>query len=190
MNTLNLTGYLLAGGRSSRMGTDKALLELDGETLIERGVRTLSAVCADVWILGGTLDLDRFGQVLPDRLPGAGPLGGIVTALEHTATEQNVILAVDMPFLTSDVLQTLRGAAARSGSPAVIAVSAGRPQPLCGVYAKRLLPVLRQELDAGRGKIMSALLAAGHLEEVHFADEKPFRNLNTPEELALARSDL
>lgn len=172
------------------MGTDKALLQFGGDTLVERGVRTLSTVCSNVWILDGPLNLSRFGRVLPDALPGAGPLGGIVTALEHTASERNVILAVDMPFLPSAVLQALLTVAAKSGAAAVIAVSAGQAQPLCGVYLKHLLPGLQGELAAGRGKVMSALLAAGRVEEVHFADPSFFRNLNTQAELASALEDL
>src|SRR5260370_33366300 len=98
-------GFVLAGGRSSRMGQDKALLTLGGEALVKRGVRKLSEVCAEVSISGGTEDLTRFGNVIPDKNPGCGPLGGIVAALARISFEWTLLLTVYAPFVPVSLLK-------------------------------------------------------------------------------------
>ena len=93
------------------MGRDKALLELDEETLVARAVRTLGGVCREVAIAGGDERLAGYGRVIPDERAGCGPLSGIVAALEQTQWEWNVFLAVDMPFVPGRVFEELAGAA-------------------------------------------------------------------------------
>ena len=180
-----VAGFVLAGGKSSRMGRDKALLELDGELLIERALRKLSAVCDEVAIAGGGAELARFGRVVPDLKPGLGPLGGIVAALEQSGWEWNLFLAVDMPFVPVEVLRALV-AAAGGAEMVVLSRAEGYVQPLCGVYSRRALPALRAELEAGRLKVKDAVAAAGAVGYVEFAELDWFRNLNTPEDLRAA----
>ena len=110
-------GFVLAGGRSTRMGQDKALLTLGGEPLVKRAVRKLSMVCAEVAIAGGAENLMQFGRVIPDESSGCGPLAGIVAALEQSSFEWNLFLAVDAPFVPVSVLKALLFMAA--GSPSV-----------------------------------------------------------------------
>jgi molybdopterin-guanine dinucleotide biosynthesis protein A len=166
------------------MGRDKALLELGGVTLIERGMRKLALVCPEVTIVGEDRESGRFGRVIPDAMPGCGPLGGIVAALAQSATRWNLFLAVDVPFVPVAALQALLSAAA--GTVAVIAEANGQPQPLCALYSHDALPMLRSELEAGRWKVMAAIKAAGEVKFVHFEEEDWFRNLNTPAEFAEA----
>ena len=98
-----ITGLVLAGGRSSRMGTNKALLEINGETLLNRAVRLLElSGCKEVFISG-----DYYGQrSVPDRAQ-LGPLAGIAAGLDVCKTEKLLILPVDMPYMTSELLQLL-----------------------------------------------------------------------------------
>jgi molybdopterin-guanine dinucleotide biosynthesis protein A len=96
---MKTAGYVLAGGRSTRMGRDKALLILDGETLVQRALRTLAEVCDEVAIAGGAPHLAQFGRLIPDPIPDSGPLAGIVAALEQSTHEWNLFLAVDVPFV-------------------------------------------------------------------------------------------
>jgi molybdopterin-guanine dinucleotide biosynthesis protein A len=132
-------------------------------------------------IAGGSADLMRFGRVIPDVTPGQGPLGGIVTALEQSAYEWNLVLAVDMPFVPEAALRSLvAGAGGRQ--LVVLADAEGVVQPLCGVYSRRALPALRAELEAGRLKVKDAVAATGAVRYVQFANLAWFRNLNTPEE--------
>lgn len=186
---MEAAGFVLAGGRSSRMGQDKALLALGGETLVERCLRRLGEVCAEVSIAGGSAELARFGRVVPDVSPGCGPLGGIVSALAESRFTWNLFLPVDAPFVPVSCLKALLSAAMDSGTGAVACVE-GRLQPLCGVYPKKMLAVLQQELLAGRWKVARAIEAAGPVEEVDFRDARWFVNLNTPEDFAAAEADL
>lgn len=184
---IKAAGFVLAGGRSSRMGQDKALLKLGGVTLVERCVRKLAAVCDEVAIAGGAAELTRFGHVIPDAVPGCGPLGGIVAALGQSSREWNLFLPVDAPFVPVACLRGLLQAAAECPSAGVIARAEGRLQPLCGVYSRKMLPALRYELAEGRWKVAPALKVAGGVSVINFANVKWFANINTPEEFAEAQ---
>lgn len=168
------------------MGRDKALLVMEGETLVERAIRKLREVCAEVAIAGGSEALTRFGRVVPDAEMGCGPLGGMVAALAESRCEWNVFLPVDVPFVPVSCLRELVSAAAESELGAMARVE-GQVQPLCGVYSKAMLPVLRQELAEGRWKVAQAIAAAGPVGMVDFEDVEWFRNVNTPEEFVAAR---
>jgi molybdopterin-guanine dinucleotide biosynthesis protein A len=190
VNLVHAAGFVLAGGRSSRMGQEKALLTLGGEPLVKRGIRKLKEICAEVAIAGGTEELARFGRVIPDKNPGRGPLGGIVSALEQSSFEWNLFLAVDAPFLPVSALKALLVMASGSPSVCVMARVEGLMQPLCAVYSRRALGVLQEELAAGRWKVTSAIEAAGPVKVMDFEDARWFANLNTPEEFAEAERHL
>jgi len=98
-------GYVLAGGRSSRMGRDKALLELGGRTLTEHAVAKLRRFCADVHVLSAREELARFAPLVPDLHEGCGPLGGIEAALAHSRHKWNLFVPVDVPFLPGEFLR-------------------------------------------------------------------------------------
>jgi molybdopterin-guanine dinucleotide biosynthesis protein A len=97
-------GYVLAGGRSSRMGQDKAMLLLDGRPLVEHAVVKLKRLCAKVSILANTRALESYARIVPDNVSGYGPLGGIEAALRDSEFAWNLILPVDMPFLPTQLL--------------------------------------------------------------------------------------
>lgn len=189
MELVIANGFLLAGGRSSRMGEDKGLLDLDGRTLIEIGLEKLRTVCVQVSLLGNQRELERFGvPVIADAQAECGPLGGIVAGLEASASEWNLFLAVDVPFVPVEVLQMLLKAAKGERALCVMAEAGAQPQPLVALYARAALPVLKQELEAGRLRVMKAIQAAGTVSYLHFSEGDWFRNLNTPEDYAAARS--
>jgi molybdopterin-guanine dinucleotide biosynthesis protein A len=183
----SLTGFVLAGGRSTRMGTDKALLTLGGETLLARALKTLGPVASDVRILGSA---EKFGggrwPVVEDIFPGCGPLGGIHAALSASASELNLMLAVDLPFVPVPLLNFLIGRAKASGAMVTVPRSGGRFQPLCAVYGKSFTGVAEQALRAGQNKIdplfsavRTLIIEQAELEAQGFSPEV-FRNLNTP----------
>lgn len=181
---MEAAGFVLAGGRSSRMGQDKALLEFEGETLVERALRKMRAVCAEVALAGGGEGLERFGRVIPDGQRGCGPLGGIVSALEQSGFEWNLFLAVDVPFVPVAVLEGLLKRASGFDCVCVMAEADGQVQPLCAAYARRSVSKLREELDAGRWKVTAAIAAAGRVDRMQFSEESWFRNVNTPDEFS------
>jgi len=164
---------------------DKALLELGGETLVERGLLKLREVCPEVAIAGGAPELGPFGRVIADTRPGCGPLAGIVAALEQSEFEWNLFLAVDMAFVPARALHALLSAV---GGPelVVVAQAEGQVHPLCGVYSRGALGALRTELEAGRLKVKDAIAATGAYSYLPFDEEKWFRNLNTPEDFSEA----
>ncbi len=187
MSTLPLAGFVLAGGRSSRMGQDKALLLLDGATLVERALEKMKTVCASVAIAGGGEALASFGRVVPDSVPGCGPLGGIVAALESTEFEWSLFLPVDVPLLTVDFLREFGRRCLASSAIAVMPQIGGRAEPICAGYSRRALPGLRQALEAGRFKVTAAAAASGLVDYVEIVDAAGmFVNVNTPEEFAEA----
>jgi molybdopterin-guanine dinucleotide biosynthesis protein A len=181
-------GFILAGGQGTRMGADKAFLTVGGCTLLERAIRVLRPVC-DVAIVGDPAKFSAYGTVIADLYPGCGPLAGIHAALMHSSAELNLVLAVDMPLVSSDLLAFLFAAAERTGALVTIPHSARGFQPLCAVYRRPFATAAEQALKAGKNKI-DALFAAIPVrviegEELASAgfSEQVFVNLNTPEDL-------
>ncbi len=172
------------------MGTEKALLKLDGETLADRALRKLRQVCAEVAIAGARGEILRLAQhsvrVISDLLPECGPLGGIVSALEHTAFEWNLFLAVDVPFVPVEALVALLEEHAGGAQSIIIPEVDGQLHPLCGVYARSALPALRAELKAGHYKVVNAIRKTGSWRAVPWQNPGWVHNLNTPHDLRSA----
>jgi len=185
-----VAGFVLAGGRSSRMGKEKALLALDGETLLARGLRQLGEVCAEVAIAGGTAELSRFGRLVSDEQTGQGPLSGILAALRSSACEWNLFCPVDVPFVPRCAWERMIAVAAdelHASADAILARVCGQVQPLCGLYRRRLEPELRTQLNHGERKVTRAVTDSGTVVWVDFDEQGQaawFRNLNTPEDYA------
>jgi molybdenum cofactor guanylyltransferase len=106
----HIAGFILAGGRSSRMGRDKAMLEIDGVTMMDRAIDLLRRVGIEPAVVGSFDESSlRVGvPVIPDDWPGAGPLGGIATALRYSQTPWNLVIACDTPYLTTEWLEFLK----------------------------------------------------------------------------------
>ena len=183
--SVSRAGFVLAGGKSSRMGRDKALLPFGGGALAGHMAATVAAAAGSVTLIGDPQKYGHLGYaVLPDRRPGAGPVGGIETVLSCTAADWNLVLACDMPAISAEFLRGLLDAAERLNADVLVpAGPSGRLEPLSAVYHRRCLATLRRALEAGVRKATDAL--AG-LEVARFAvdDAACFENLNTPEEWA------
>jgi molybdopterin-guanine dinucleotide biosynthesis protein A len=187
------TGFVLAGGKSSRMGTNKALLPLDGATLVERTRDLLAKVCEKVAILGAPELYGHLGDCYPDLYTDCGPLAGIHVALLNSQTNLNLVTAVDTPFLGEEFLEYLLQRAASCSAVVTVPEIAGYVQPLCAVYSRDFLPVAEAALKTGRFKIVPlfaevrAQVLTGN-ELGRFALESGmFDNLNTPEDYENAR---
>jgi molybdenum cofactor guanylyltransferase len=176
---------VLTGGKSSRMGRDKALLPFRGGALAAHVAATVAAAAGSVTLIGDPRKYGHLGYpVLPDRTPGAGPVGGIESALSYTDADWNLVLACDMPAVSGAFLRGLLDAAERAGADALVpAGRSGRLEPLSAVYHRRCLATLRSALEAGIRKVTEAL--AG-LEVARWTvdDAACFENLNTPKEWA------
>jgi molybdopterin-guanine dinucleotide biosynthesis protein A len=185
---VEVTGFAVAGGRSQRMGSDKALLPWAGTTLLEHTLARLREVCAEVCILSGAqIRYSSYGApVHPDRVPEAGPLGGIHAGLLNLGVPVGLFLGVDMPLVPSPLLRALVGAA--GGFDAVVPVVGGRPEPLCAVYRGNCLAPVQRRLEAGERKMTSfwadvRVRTMAEDELAIFGDPVVmFRNLNTTED--------
>jgi molybdopterin-guanine dinucleotide biosynthesis protein A len=170
---LPVSGYVLAGGGSSRMGTDKAPMRLGGKPLIEHAVAKLRSICADVYVLGSDPQLASYAPVVPDLHPGCGPVGGIEAALAHTRRDWILILPVDVPFLPSAMLQSLAAEALSLSQTCRLAMfaAAGRPQPAICLLQKVILPHVSAAIERGQLKLMQVLEEAGSaIAEEHKSD--------------------
>jgi molybdopterin-guanine dinucleotide biosynthesis protein A len=189
-----VTAFVLAGGRSSRMGEDKAFLELDGKTLLARMLELASSVAPEVSVVGQKEKFAAYGPVVEDLFPDRGPLAGIHAALGASQTELNLVLAVDMPFLTTSLLQHLLDVARASGSVVTVPRVSGRLQTLCAVYRREFAAWAEDSLGAGRNKIdpLFALVPSRIVEEEELAaldfPARMFDNLNTRQDWERARN--
>ncbi|MGC2196472.1 MAG: molybdenum cofactor guanylyltransferase [Terriglobales bacterium] len=187
-----LSAFVLAGGQSTRMGTDKALVEFEGMTLLARALALLSTVTTDVRILGAREKFDQHGAVLEDEFPNHGPLGGIHAGLRASAADINLILAVDMPFIDGRFLKYLADEARKCNAIVTVPRAAGGWQPLCAVYRRPFADLAESALRQGKNKI-DPLFRQIELRVVEETEMKQqgfsssmFRNLNTPGELTEA----
>jgi molybdopterin-guanine dinucleotide biosynthesis protein A len=188
-----LTGAILAGGFSRRLGQDKAALRLGGTALALRVDAALAPLAPTRWLVTNH-PLDHLVLGLPlvtDLRPFQGPAGGLLTALFYARTPWVLVAAVDNPFLAPALLAELAARAARTSRPAVVCRSPRGLEPFPGVYAVRLLPALRDYLQTDRSlsrfleRCRPLILSES---EVHALDptSRSFFNLNTPGDLAQA----
>ncbi len=172
-------GAVLAGGTSDRMGRSKGSLRIDGVTFLERAVVTLERVCGEVVVCGGQDPVPGI-PILPDVIVGSGPLGGMASALDHADGRPVFILAVDFPLVTVETVRRVIGRGPMQGQARIGRVD-GRIQPVCGVYAGDLAPVVRQRLESGDRSMMAFLRRVPHLTLVDVTDGS-LRNVNTPDD--------
>ncbi len=195
----DLSAFVLAGGKSSRMGSDKAFLELNGSTLLARTLRLAKAVTKNLSIVGAREKFESSERelqvpVIEDIYREQGPLAGIHAALRGTRTELNLVISVDMPFLESRFLEFLVTQARSCDAIVTVPRANGSFQPLCAVYRPQFREVAQRALDQGSNKI-GALFSASEvsvriIEEDEIRklafDPAMFHNLNTPEDLRRA----
>lgn len=187
-----------AGGKSSRMGANKAFVDLFGQPIIEHILARVASLGQSETILitnkpaeYAHLGLPMYGDVLPDK----GSLGGIYTALHHSANDYALVIACDMPFLNPDLLRYMVGLIAAADGPYDVIVPRveGYPEGLHAIYRKTCLPFIRERLEADRLKIIGFYDAVRvrYLDEPEYLPLDPrklsFLNINTPEELAAAQ---
>jgi molybdopterin-guanine dinucleotide biosynthesis protein A len=183
-------GFVLAGGKSSRMGADKAFLELGGKTLLDIARGLLAGVCERVAIVG---DRARFGpDAIEDIFPDSGPLGGIHAALSATKSDLNLVVAVDTPFLEPKFLRWMMHRAATTHSIVTVPRLGSGFQPLCAVYRRSFKGFAEAALKNGNfkidplyAKVRTCPITDTELNQLAF-DSRMFDNLNTRAEFERA----
>jgi molybdopterin-guanine dinucleotide biosynthesis protein A len=188
-----VAAFILAGGKSSRMGADKAFVILNGRTLLQRALDVACSVTPNVRIVGPADKFAPFGPVVEDIFPGCGPLAGIHAALRATDTGLSFILAVDLPFVPPALIRFLIGKAQDSTCSITLPRVDRRWQPLCAAYRRSFADLAEHSLRDSRYRIDRLFAETGvqiieedELQASGFSTQL-FRNLNTPEELAEAR---
>lgn len=181
-------GYVLAGGKSIRMGRDKALLRLDGVPLVVHAARLVQAATGTATVVGSPEKYRSLGYpVVADSYSGAGPLAGIHAALSNTGVDWNLVVACDLPALSCELLCTLSQRAfelesAGSSHYAVVPLDAkGRLQPLCAFYHRRILAQLEAVLRRGNLKVKD-FLGTIPVSTFPMLEQSVLRNVNTPGE--------
>jgi molybdopterin-guanine dinucleotide biosynthesis protein A len=130
---MNVTGIILSGGKSSRMGQDKGLMELKGKPMIQYVIDQLSPVCRQILIGANHGEYKKFGYpVVQDIIKDIGPAGGIISCLRHSLHHKNMVLACDLPFISSEFL--IRLLELSSNYDITVPDTGHSIQPLCGIY--------------------------------------------------------
>lgn len=179
---------IFAGGKSSRMGEDKALLPFGKySTLAEFQHAKLSTLFDKVYISAKENKFNFDCMVVKDNYKENSPLVGLISIFETLDVEEVFILSVDAPFVDRNTIKKLL-AHNESALDAIIAQSPSGVQPLCGLYKKSILPLAYVQLKKGNHRLVD-LLHLAHTLFVHFDEDRPFMNLNHPEEYKKALKD-
>ena len=207
---MSLFGFVQAGGGSTRFGADKALVQFEGKTLLARTVELVASVCGETKIVA---PLGKYGDatvpILADQWPGQGPLGGILTALQHINERLGVsaraqtgdrgigshalILSCDMPFLTREWLVNLCDRAAKSSAQVIVPQSENGLEPLCACWRTDAAATIQAAFDGGVRKVTEAMkrVPMEVLDESSWkrfdTDGRLFWNMNTPVDYEEAR---
>ncbi|MCC7343826.1 MAG: molybdenum cofactor guanylyltransferase [Deltaproteobacteria bacterium] len=177
-----VTGVLLAGGRSRRFGRNKALAEFQDQRLIERVLDALRVVFPKILVATNTPEEYEFlaAELLRDEAPYLGPLGGILSALQKIATPYAFVAACDMPLLSPEAIRGV--VAAGLGHAAAVPFHPGGREYLMALYARSLIPQIRASLERGVFAMREFCAGVGDLRWVPIAGESA-ANVNTPEDL-------
>lgn len=186
-------GIILAGGKSSRMGTNKALLEIDNKSVIEHIAHELKQCTNEVVIIANDTATYSFLNLrqISDRYVNKGPLGGLETALHHIDADTFFIAACDMPFINRQVYENLLDQL--NNYDAVVPIYQKRQHPLAGIYKRSVLPNIQAQLTAGDYRVRGFFKDIKMKYVDHFSNipdhivERHFYNMNNPEEYEAAK---
>ena len=184
---MSITGILLAGGKSSRMGTEKGEVILLGRKMMNFPLDALGHVCDEILISTCNESFKRGkNRVICDEIPGLGPIGGIFTCLKKSGSEINIVLSYDMPFVTADLLRYLVDCSENFEITAP-SLENELPEPLCTVYKKSIIPVIEKLIREKKYSVngLFPLTKFNHISihrDLPFFNPYLFYNVNKPEE--------
>lgn len=185
---MKVAGVVLSGGASRRMGRTKATIDVDGRAMADRVLDALAGVSSDPLILvgGDPAELgDLRAPVVADRYPGEGPVGGVLTALDHLAADGGIdaalVLSCDLVDITSDALWPILEAAAGDGHCRVWAAATDRLEPMCALWSLTARGVVRERFVAGERALHRVIAELPHTTVT--VDAAALRNVNRPDDL-------
>ena len=182
----NVNGYILAGGKSSRMGKDKGLINYNGIAIVEHIIGQIKPLVNKLVIVSNNIEYEKFGfEVINDLMKGIGPAGGIYTALRHTDLELNFIVSCDMPYINKDGVQYIIQNSIHS--QITVPEKDGITQPLVGVYSKDCLNKWTQLIQQRKIKLQEMILHFKlniiNVNDNILFDNNFFMNINTKKDL-------
>ncbi|NPA67337.1 MAG: molybdenum cofactor guanylyltransferase [Chlorobi bacterium] len=185
-NKTKYTGIILAGGRSSRMGKDKALLKINGKTFIEILCETLTPFCTEIII---SSDKERTKakncRSVPDKIKNTGPAGGLYSSLSKSGNEKNIVVSVDTPFVSADLINFMT-ASDKKHLYALIVSENSRMHPTTGIYSKKAVRIFENEIINKNYKLMNIIEkmpnAKIEISGQVFYNSKILKNINTKED--------
>lgn len=182
----HITAIILAGGKSSRMGTEKGLVSFNGKRLVEHVIDALKKITNNIIIITPNKEYEQFGfPCYADIYKEKGALGGIYTGLINSSTQKNIIVGCDMPFLSQNVLNGLVDNC--DDVDVLLTMHKDKEEPLCSVYDKSCASHFKNLIEAGQLKITNALTGL-KAKTICFDKEEwfigtEFTNINTPGQL-------
>lgn len=190
MNKADITGIVLCGGESKRMGMNKASLRLGDKTIIEHVIQNLSAVCHQIMICTNNQDLEYLPyRKISDLYRGIGPIAGVISGLSESGTEQNIIVSCDTPFIPVDFYKLILNQP--NSYDIVLPEFRGKIQSLTGYFRKSIIHFVLEQIIRGnhtpiRIFEMQKLNVVRIDTNCHFYKEYMFMNINTPEDYSNA----
>ncbi len=184
MRSPNIEAFVLAGGKSSRMGTDKGLVDLKGEPMVSYVLRALKETKLPAKIIANNSEYEKFGiQVCTDVVEEKGPMGGLLTALNNTEAEVVLLISCDMPFVTAEAIKQLLKAV--DDDHITAALVKDKINPLFAAYPVHLKTIVEDAITSGALKMTDFILKNPHTLVPSIAQEMPgcFRNINNEQEL-------
>lgn len=183
---MQITAIILAGGKSKRMGTDKALLEINGTPLLEKSITLCKQVSDTILLSSNQSEHQSFGYpVIADEINNCGPIGGISSCLKKSTTEWNFVISVDAVFVETTFIQYLFSEI--GNVDAIIPFSDKGNEPLIGLYNRNCLPVMAENIRNGDYKMQNLLrsVTAKFVDASEWVKRYPklFHNLNSPGDL-------
>ncbi|MEW6482021.1 MAG: molybdenum cofactor guanylyltransferase [bacterium] len=151
-----MRGIILAKEKSQRLSLNKAFIEIEGEFLIERIIKTIKPYCKDILIISDDQRLSQFGKRFGDIFKEKGPISGLYTGLYYSDCERNLVLASDLPFLESPLIEyILKGQPTsillapehQNNIQAIVPTIDGIPEPFCAIYLKETLPLIKEQIE-------------------------------------------
>ena len=198
-NSQRVTGIILAGGKSSRLGRDKAWEDVGGQRIIDRVIGALQSSCDEVLIIGdrpereNELSLPKCIQYRSDDLKGRGSIGGLYTGLTASDTLWSLVVACDMPFISRELIRFMLSIISKNRCDAIVPVINGRYQPTHALYNSTCIPFIEKNISSGNFR-MDSYFDEIYLEEISEdvinsikGAELSFFNVNTEDDLFTAR---
>jgi molybdenum cofactor guanylyltransferase len=181
----NTNGYILAGGKSSRMGTDKGLLLFEGKAMIQYVIEQMLLIFDKLVIVSNNPEYEKFGlEVIPDLIKDIGPAGGIYTALHHSETKLNFMVSCDMPFVTAAAIEFI--IKNTNESQIVLLENQGKMEPLFGMYSKDCEIIWLELIEQKKIKLQEMVLhfkwKTIPVENNEIFKDSFFKNINTKED--------